>query len=89
MAATKTVQKKPGVAVLEAWRELDALQCGFCQSEQIMSATAVLTKNPTPTDQEIDQGMGGNVCHCITADHIRDAVMRAATYLNAPKSGGA
>jgi len=75
------VQIKPGVAVINAWRDLDALQCGFCQSEQIMSATALLTKHASPTDAEIDEGMGGNVCHCITQADICNAVKQAAAAL--------
>ncbi len=82
MAGKQMVQKKPGVAVINAWRDLDSLQCGFCQSEQIMSATALLTKNASPTDVEIDQGMGGNVCHCVTHIDIRKAVKQAAADLN-------
>jgi len=74
--------KKPGVAVINAWRDLDKKQCGFCQSEQIMLATALLSKTPSPTETEIDQGMGGNVCHCITQGDIRDAVKQAAADLN-------
>lgn len=73
--------KKPGVAVINAWRELGKRQCGFCQSEQIMSATALLTKCASPSDIEIDQQMGGNVCHCITQADIRDAVKNAAADL--------
>jgi len=74
--------KTAGAVVIKAWRVLDAMQCGFCQSEQIMSAMTLLTKNPTPTDAEIDQGMGGNVCHCVTQEDIRTAVRHAADDLN-------
>lgn len=82
MVGKQMIHKKPGVAVINAWRDLDRLQCGFCQSEQIMSATALLTQNASPTDAEIDQGMGGNVCHCISYIDIRNAVKQAAVGLN-------
>ncbi len=78
-----TVQKKPGAAVIAAWRDLD--QCGFCQSEQIMAATALLTQNAAPNEIEIAQGMGGNVCHCITNGEIHAAVEQAAKLLNCKK----
>jgi isoquinoline 1-oxidoreductase subunit alpha len=65
--------------VQQAWAELDVVQCGYCQSGQIMSAVALLAKVPTPTDTDIDQAMAGNICRCGTYPRIRAAVHRAAT----------
>src|ERR1700756_3432161 len=67
-----------GRHVQEAWRELDVVQCGYCQSGQIMSATALLAKNPHPTDSDIDAAMGGNICRCGTYRRIRAAIRQAA-----------
>jgi isoquinoline 1-oxidoreductase alpha subunit len=64
--------------VQQAWAELDVVQCGYCQSGQIMSAVALLSKIPTPTDTDIDQALSGNICRCGTYPRIRAAVHRAA-----------
>ncbi len=64
--------------VQQAWTELDVVQCGYCQSGQIMSAVALLAKIPTPTDTDIDQALSGNICRCGTYPRIRAAVHRAA-----------
>jgi isoquinoline 1-oxidoreductase alpha subunit len=64
--------------VQRAWIELDVPQCGYCQSGQIMSAAALLSKNPNPSDTDIDQAMSGNICRCGTYSNIRKAVRRAA-----------
>ena len=64
--------------VQQAWTELDVVQCGYCQSGQIMSAVALLAKIPTPTDSDIDQALSGNICRCGTYPRIRAAVHRAA-----------
>ena len=64
--------------VQRAWIELDVPQCGFCQSGQLMSAAALLAQNKTPTDQDIDQAMAGNICRCGTYQRIRAAIHRAA-----------
>jgi isoquinoline 1-oxidoreductase subunit alpha len=61
-----------------AWREVDVPQCGYCQAGQIMSAAALLTKHPKPTDQDIDAAMNGNLCRCGTYLRIREAIHRAA-----------
>ena len=61
-----------------AWMELDVPQCGYCQAGQIMTATALLTKTPQPTDAEIDAAMTGNVCRCATYTRIRAAIKRAS-----------
>ncbi len=64
-----------------AWRELNVPQCGYCQSGQIMSAVALLAKNPSPSDEDIDVAMSGNICRCGTYTRIRDAIHRAAEQL--------
>lgn len=64
--------------VQQAWAELDVVQCGYCQSGQIMSAAALLAKIPNPTDSDIDQALSGNICRCGTYPRIRAAVKRAA-----------
>ncbi len=64
--------------VQKAWAELDVVQCGYCQSGQIMSAAALLAKIPSPSDTDIDQAMSGNICRCGTYPRIRAAVHRAA-----------
>jgi len=68
-------------AVQKAWVELDVVQCGYCQSGQIMSATALLEKKPRPTDLDIDQAMAGNICRCATYHRIRAAIHAAAKQL--------
>jgi len=65
-------------ALQRAWEELDVSQCGYCQAGQLMSAAALLSKTPNPTDAEIDTAMGGNICRCATYLRIRRAVHRAA-----------
>ncbi|WP_375268678.1 (2Fe-2S)-binding protein [Phenylobacterium sp.] len=67
-----------GARVQQAWRELDVAQCGYCQPGQIMSATALLTANPKPTDADIDAAMAGNLCRCATYVRIRAAIKRAS-----------
>ena len=64
--------------VQQAWAELDVVQCGYCQSGQIMSAVALLAVVPTPTDADIDQALSANLCRCGTYPRIRAAVHRAA-----------
>lgn len=78
------VSGKAALAVREAWRELDVVQCGYCQSGQMMSATALLEANPAPSDSDIDSAMRGNLCRCGTYVRIRAAIHRAAD-----KMGGA
>jgi isoquinoline 1-oxidoreductase alpha subunit len=68
-------------AVQTAWRQLDVVQCGYCQSGQIMSAIGLLTENPKPTDAEIDSAMDGNICRCGTYQRIRAAIHKAARSL--------
>lgn len=68
-------------AVHAAWRELDVVQCGYCQSGQIMSAVALLDANPNPTDADIDAAMQGNLCRCATYVRIRAGIKAAAKRL--------
>jgi aerobic-type carbon monoxide dehydrogenase small subunit (CoxS/CutS family) len=70
-------------AVQKAWLEIDVPQCGYCQSGQIMSATALLKSNPNPSDADIDNAMSGNICRCGTYPRIRKAIHRAAELLKA------
>jgi isoquinoline 1-oxidoreductase alpha subunit len=68
-------------AVQSAWRRLDVVQCGYCQSGQIMSAIALLAEIPKPTDADIDAAMTGNICRCATYVRIRAAIHEAARTL--------
>ena len=70
-------------AVQKAWVDHDVVQCGYCQSGQIMSATALLEKKPKPTDRDIDLAMAGNICRCATYHRIRAAIHSAAKQLSA------
>jgi isoquinoline 1-oxidoreductase alpha subunit len=75
----EAMQEHPvGKRVQAAWREIDVVQCGYCQSGQIMSATALLASNPRPTDADIDTAMAGNICRCGTYPRIRAAIKNAA-----------
>jgi isoquinoline 1-oxidoreductase alpha subunit len=76
VGATKT-----GNAVQSSWEKLEVVQCGYCQSGQIMSAAALLAKNTKPTDADIDSAMSGNVCRCATYVRIRAAIKDAARTL--------
>jgi isoquinoline 1-oxidoreductase alpha subunit len=69
---------KSGKAVQDAWLALEVVQCGYCQSGQIMSAAAIIEATPEPTDTDIDQGMSGNICRCGTYVRIREAIKQAA-----------
>jgi isoquinoline 1-oxidoreductase alpha subunit len=75
------VSGKVAQAVQDAWRRLDVAQCGYCQSGQIMSAIALLTEIPRPSDADIDAAMSGNVCRCATYVRIRGAIHAAAAAL--------
>ena len=68
-------------AVQAAWIERDVVQCGYCQSGQVMSAVALLTSNKSPSDADIDAAMSGNICRCGTYQRIREAVHAAAATL--------
>lgn len=85
-ASVTTIEGVSGdeaAAVKQAWRELDVVQCGFCQSGQIIQAVDLLTLNSKPTDEMIDLVMGGNACRCATYTRIRAAIHRAAEILEA------
>ncbi|MGD8340635.1 MAG: (2Fe-2S)-binding protein [Gammaproteobacteria bacterium] len=81
-AAVTTIESigetEVGSRVQNAWLDVDVMQCGYCQAGQIMSATALLERNPRPTDQEIDVAMNGNICRCATYNRIRAAIKQAA-----------
>ncbi len=70
-----------GRTVQQAWLELEVVQCGYCQSGQIVAAAALLAKIPEPTDTDIDQAMSGNICRCGTYTRIRAAIKHAALAL--------
>jgi isoquinoline 1-oxidoreductase alpha subunit len=72
-----------GRAVKAAWLDLQVPQCGFCQSGQVMAAAALLDRNPTPTDHDIDQAMEGNICRCATYHRIRAGIKKAAETVSA------
>jgi isoquinoline 1-oxidoreductase subunit alpha len=86
-AEGKTVTTIEGInsraarAVQEAWIKVEAPQCGYCQSGQIMSATALLTAKPRPSDADIDEAMSGNICRCATYVRIRAAIHEAARIM--------
>lgn len=71
-----------GSTVQRAWQSLDVVQCGYCQSGQIMSAVALLKSNGSPSDADIDAAMGGNICRCATYQRIRAAIHSAAEELS-------
>jgi isoquinoline 1-oxidoreductase alpha subunit len=71
-------QTDVGKRVQAAWLDVEVVQCGYCQSGQIMSACALLAEIPQPTDTDIDQAMSGNICRCGTYPRIREAIQRAA-----------
>jgi isoquinoline 1-oxidoreductase alpha subunit len=77
------VSSRTAKAVQKVWVELDVVQCGYCQSGQIMSAIALLEKLPNPTDEDIDHAMAGNICRCATYHRIRAAIHAASAQLGA------
>ena len=74
-----------GRTVQEAWQEVDVPQCGYCQSGQIMSATALLNENPNPNETQITAAMDGNLCRCGTYNRIRSAIEKASAHLGGAK----
>ena len=68
--------------VQSAWNELEVPQCGYCQSGQVMAATALLKENGSPTDEDIDKAMSGNICRCATYPRIRQAIKNAAQKIS-------
>jgi isoquinoline 1-oxidoreductase alpha subunit len=78
----EAIGKTPdGAKIQKAWLDLEVVQCGYCQSGQIMSATALLATNPKPNDIDIDDAMSGNICRCGTYVRIREAIKHASTAL--------
>ncbi|MFK7856555.1 MAG: (2Fe-2S)-binding protein [Granulosicoccus sp.] len=77
----ETIDTPQAKAVQAAWQELDVVQCGYCQSGQIMSAVGLLSSNAKPSDDEIDTYMAGNACRCATYHRIRAAIHRASDIL--------
>jgi isoquinoline 1-oxidoreductase alpha subunit len=73
--------------VIQAWEDKSVVQCGYCQSGQIVSATALLKSNPKPSDREIDEFMSGNICRCSTYKRIRDAIKSAALDMTVEATG--
>lgn len=71
-------ESEVGKRVQQAWLALDVVQCGYCQSGQIMSASALLAQQPNPSDEEIDNAMSGNICRCGTYPRIKAAIKSAA-----------
>lgn len=71
-------QTVAGARVQKAWLDLEVIQCGYCQPGQIMSAAALLARNPTPDDADIDVAMAGNLCRCGTYVRVREGIKRAA-----------
>ncbi len=81
-------QTPEGRSIQKAWLEDEVVQCGYCQSGQIMSASALLKTNPKPSDDDIDSFMSGNICRCGTYVRIRDAIKRASSELAANNRKG-
>ncbi len=79
----EAVDSKASKAIQAAWQELEVPQCGYCQSGQIMSASALLVEITNPTDRDIDDAMNGNVCRCAAYARIRKAIHRAAELMEA------
>jgi isoquinoline 1-oxidoreductase alpha subunit len=77
-----------GAKVQQAWLDLEVVQCGYCQSGQIMSAAALLASNADPSDADIDEAMSGNICRCGTYVRIREAIKQAARSTEATEQGG-
>ena len=80
-AVDKTSQARVARAVQAAWIEKDVVQCGYCQSGQVMAAVALLGKHAAPSDAQIDEAMSGNICRCGTYQRVRDAIKSAAATL--------
>jgi isoquinoline 1-oxidoreductase alpha subunit len=82
------VNTPSGKKIQKAWLDLEVVQCGYCQSGQIMSASALLASKPNPTDAEIDEAMSGNICRCGTYVRIREAIKQAARSTGTDGSRG-
>lgn len=84
----EAVSEQPaGHAIQAAWQEINVPQCGYCQSGQIVSATALLNSNPKPSDEDINNAMSGNICRCGTYTRIRDAIKQAANNMESGNEG--
>jgi isoquinoline 1-oxidoreductase alpha subunit len=84
----EAISEQPaGQAIQTAWIENNVPQCGYCQSGQIVSATALLNSNKKPSDDDINAAMSGNICRCGTYNRIRDAIKQAAEHLEAGHEG--
>jgi isoquinoline 1-oxidoreductase alpha subunit len=84
----EAISEQPaGPAIQAAWIENNVPQCGYCQSGQIVSATALLNSNSKPTDDDINAAMSGNICRCGTYNRIRDAIKQAAQNMEAGHEG--
>jgi isoquinoline 1-oxidoreductase alpha subunit len=77
-----------GKKIQKAWLDLEVVQCGYCQSGQIVSASALLASNPNPSDADIDDAMAGNICRCGTYIRIREAIKQAAKSTGTTGQGG-
>ena len=75
------IDSKVGKAIQASWEDLDVVQCGYCQSGQIMQAIDLLNNNPTPSNEDIDTAMSGNICRCNTYVRIRAAIHQASKSL--------
>src|SRR5688572_31134830 len=80
-AVAATSQARVARAVQAAWVDKDVVQCGYCQSGQVMAAVALLGKNASPNDEQIDQAMSGNICRCGTYQRVREAIKSASAAL--------
>lgn len=88
LTTIEAISEQPaGRAIQAAWMEKNVPQCGYCQSGQIVSATALLNTNPKPSDEDINNAMSGNICRCGTYTRIRDAIKQAANKLEAGHEG--
>ncbi len=79
----ESVDGREAKAIQAAWKSLDVPQCGYCQSGQIMTAVALLKQKPSPSDEDIDKAMDGNICRCATYQRIRQAIHDAAKEMEA------
>ncbi|WP_280156502.1 2Fe-2S iron-sulfur cluster-binding protein [Piscinibacter sp. XHJ-5] len=75
-------RSRVGQALQKAWIDLEIPQCGYCQSGQLMSAASLLSRNPSPTDKDIDEAMSGNICRCGTYNRLREGIKTAARALS-------
>jgi isoquinoline 1-oxidoreductase alpha subunit len=88
LTTIEAISEQPaGRAIQTAWLEKNVPQCGYCQSGQIVSATALLNTNPKPSDEDINNAMSGNICRCGTYTRIRDAIKQAVNKLEAGHEG--